>query len=393
MKYKISLFIDSLLSSSTNFLITFLLLKHSGNESVVSFGVAMTLSLILLSFQRTIILLPYNLIKDKENSSVAFNLLSCSIIIFSVSIAFICIFVLLSNNSGSVLFFSCFLFSYLFFHELVRYIFMTSSYLFFPAVISFILFFSVFQSVFFTRLSLGFLSSVYLILLSVEFMAITIYYLTLPKTSDVRKSMFYWFINPKLLLNRNLQSVSQLFLVHAPFLFVSYFLSSNISAFLFVSRSIYQPVQIIIKSFEAIDQRELSKRHEGIFEFVNKNFYKYLLISSFSSFICFFIGYFMLNMFYDLDSIPPVEDLIFWLVVFICLSSARSIEMLLIKFECYVYMNVSYILSGFLVIILLVINLFFYSDGLFSPSLLIMLGWLSLLTMLLIYYRLKYKHV
>ncbi|MCE2572804.1 hypothetical protein [Motilimonas eburnea] len=396
MKYKLSLLIDSLLSSGTNFLITFLLLKHSGAASVVSFGVAMTLSLIFLSFQRTIILIPFNLSDNKESPNLIYNFLIGSLLLFLISVIVVYLFLFFLDYSDDAIFLTFFLFSYLFSHELVRYLFMSSRGFFFPVIVSFSLFISVIQSVFFVELSVELLSKSYLFLLLLEMVAVLGYYLSLDKKSklyNVEKNSLYWFSNPKLLLNRNLQSVSQLFLVHAPFLVVSSFFSSNISAFLFVSRSIYQPVQIVIKSLEAVDQRTLSSISSGVVGFVNKISCKYLSISFFSSLLCFFIGYFMLENFYEPALIPPIHDLIFWMVIFISLSLIRSVEMLLIKDGLYFYMNSSYFVTGFVVVVVLFLMKAFGLYNFMTPSFIIMLGWLALLVMLFLYYKVNYINV
>jgi len=336
MKYKLSLLIDSLLSSGANFIITFLLLKYEGNESVVMFGVAMTLSLIFLSFQRTIVLIPYNLKEDKCSKVRVIEFLSCSfflLVLFLVLILISTYFVFPYQEQWLL---APALFAFLFVHESFRYLFMVSKLYFLPALVSAVLVSIFAASLLFDGLSIKLLINTYLCLFALELIVIALY-IAFKKahTKEQKLDIFFWFRDTRNLLNRNVQSISQLLLVHSPFLLVSALYPATVSSVLFIARSVFQPVQILIKSVEAIDQRKLASIKSDVSIFAKNLFKKYMVISLFASSICLLIAVYLFPVVYADQAVPQVGDLLFWAGILICLSCSRSVEMLLVKKNMY----------------------------------------------------------
>ncbi|WP_415837797.1 hypothetical protein [Pseudoalteromonas ostreae] len=377
MKYKLSLLIDSLLSSGANFLITFLLLKYEGNESVVMFGVAMTLSLIFLSFQRTIVLIPFNLKEDKCSKVRIIEFLSCSLILlvqFLVLIVICTCFVFPYQEQWLL---APTLFAFLFIHESFRYLLMMSKLFFLPTLISVVLVSTFAASLLLDGLSIKLLTNTYFCLFVLELIAIVLYIVFKKAEADEPKvDIFFWFRDTRNLLNRNVQSISQLLLVHSPFLLVSAFYPSTISSVLFIARSVFQPVQILIKSLEAIDQRKLASLKNNVHIFTKNLFKKYMVISLFASSVCLSIAVYLFPIVYAQQAVPQLSDLLFWAGILICLSCSRSVEMLLVKKNMYKKMNSLYLLSGFGVSSLLFLNLFLHLA--LPPSFSIFMGWLFL---------------
>jgi hypothetical protein len=368
---------DSLLSSGANFLITFLLLKYAGNESVVMFGVAMTLSLIFLSFQRTIVLIPFNLKEDKCSKVRVIEFLSCSfflLVLFMMLILISTYFVFPSQEQWLL---APALFAFLFVHESFRYLFMVSKLYFLPALVSAVLVSTFAASLLFDGLSIKLLINTYLCLFALESIVIALYIaFKKANTEEQKLDIFFWFRDTRNLLNRNVQSISQLLLVHSPFLLVSALYPATVSSVLFIARSVFQPVQILIKSVEAIDQRKLAsiKSDESIF---TKNlFKKYIVISLVASSICLLIAVYLFPVVYADQAVPQPSDLLFWAGILICLSCSRSVEMLLVKKNMYKKMNSLYLLSGLGVSFLLLLNLFLHLQV--SLSFYIFIGWLFL---------------
>lgn len=377
MKYKLSLLIDSLLSSGANFLITFLLLKYDGNESVVMFGVAMALSLIFLSFQRTIVLIPFNLKEDKCSKIRIIEFLSCSLILLVLFLVliFISTYFVFSYQEHWLL--APTLFAFLFIHESFRYLCMLSKLYFLPTLISVVLVATLGASLLFDGLSIKLLIPVYFCLFVLELITIALYIVfKKAEVSRQKLDIFFWFRDTKNLLNRNVQSISQLLLVHSPFLLVSTLYPANVASVLFITRSVFQPVQISIKSLEAIDQTKLASLKNNTHIFVKNLFKKYMIISLFASLICLSIAVYLFPIVYADQAVPKVSDLLFWTGILICLSCSRSVEMLLVKKNMYKKMNSLYLLSGFGVLSLLLFNFFLQLQ--LSPSLFIFTGWLFL---------------
>lgn len=377
MKYKLSLLIDSLLSSGANFLITFLLLKYEGNESVVMFGVAMTLSLIFLSFQRTIVLIPFNLKEDKCSKIRIIEFLSCSffLLVLFLVLIFISTYFVFPYQEQWLL--APVLFAFLFIHESFRYLLMVSKLYFLPALVSVVLVSTFAASLLFDGLSIKLLINTYLCLFALELIVIALF-ITFKKanTDEHELDIFFWFRDTRNLLNRNVQSISQLLLVHSPFLLVSALYPATVSSVLFIARSVFQPVQILIKSVEAIDQRKLASIKENAHRFVKSLFKKYMLISFAASLICLLIAVYLFPVVYGEQAVPKLGDLLFWAGILVCLSCSRSVEMLLVKKNMYKKMNSLYLLSGLGVLSLLLLNLFLHLQV--SPSLNIFMGWLFL---------------
>lgn len=377
MKYKLSLLADSLLFSGANFLITFFLLKYAGNESVVMFGVAMTLSLIFLSFQRTIVLIPFNLKEDKCSKVRVIEFLSCSfflLVLFMMMILISSYFVFKSQEQWLL---ASALFAFLFMHETFRYLFMVSKLYFLPVLVSAILMFTLAASLLFEGVSIKLLVNTYLCLFSLELIVIAIYIVfKKAHTNEQQSDIFFWFRDKRNLLNRNVQSISQLLLVHSPFLLVSALYPATVSSVLFIARSVFQPVQILIKSVEAIDQRNLASIKDNTQIFVKSLFKKYIVISFVASSLCLSIAVYLFPIVYADQAVPQLNDLLFWAGIFICLSCSRSVEMLLVKKNMYKKMNSSYLLSGLGVLSLLLLNLVF--DLQVSLSFYIFIGWLFL---------------
>ncbi len=377
MKYKLSLLIDSLLSSGANFLITFLLLKYEGNESVVMFGVAMTLSLIFLSFQRTIVLIPFNLKEDKCSKVRIIEFLSCSffLLVLFLVLIFISTYFVFPYQEQWLL--APVLFAFLFIHESFRYLLMVSKLYFLPALVSVVLVSTFAASLLFDGLSIKLLINTYLCLFALELIVIALF-ITFKKanTDEHELDIFFWFRDTRNLLNRNVQSISQLLLVHSPFLLVSALYPATVSSVLFIARSVFQPVQILIKSVEAIDQRKLASIKDNAHTFVKSLFKKYMLISLAASLICLLIAVYLFPVVYGEQAVPKLGDLLFWAGILVCLSCSRSVEMLLVKKNMYKKMNSLYLLSGLGVLSLLLLNLFLHLQV--SPSLHIFMGWLFL---------------
>tara|TARA_B100001059_G_C17822491_1_gene579169 strand:+ start:1789 stop:2967 length:1179 start_codon:yes stop_codon:yes gene_type:complete len=377
MKYKLSLLIDSLLSSGANFLITFLLLKYEGNESVVMFGVAMTLSLIFLSFQRTIVLIPFNLKEDKCSKVRIIEFLSCSffLLVLFLVLIFISTYFVFPYQEQWLL--APVLFAFLFIHESFRYLFMVSKLYFLPALVSVVLVSTFAASLLFDGLSIKLLINTYSCLFALELIVVSLF-ITFKKanTDEHELDIFFWFRDTRNLLNRNVQSISQLLLVHSPFLVVSALYPATVSSVLFIVRSVFQPVQILIKSVEAIDQRKLASIKDNANIFVKSLFKKYMLISLAASLICLLIAVYLFPVVYGEQAVPKLGDLLFWAGILVCLSCSRSVEMLLVKKNMYKKMNSLYLLSGLGVLSLLLLNLFLHLQV--SPSLNIFMGWLFL---------------
>jgi hypothetical protein len=377
MKYKLSLLIDSLLSSGANFLITFLLLKYEGNESVVMFGVAMTLALIFLSFQRTIVLIPFNLKEDKSSKIRIIEFLSCSFFLLVLFLVLIFISTYFAFSYQGQWLLAPALFAFLFIHESFRYLLMVSKLYFLPALVSVVLVSTFAASLLFSGLSIELLINTYLCLFALELIVITLFVTFKKANSGEQKlDIFFWFRDTRHLLNRNVQSISQLLLVHSPFLLVSALYPATISSVLFIARSVFQPVQILIKSLEAVDQRKLASLKDDAHIFVKSLFKKYMQISLVASSICLLIAVYLFPVVYADQAVPKLGDLLFWAGILTCLSCSRSVEMLLVKKNMYKKMNSLYLLSGLGVSSLLLLNLFLHVQ--ISPSFSIFLGWLFL---------------
>jgi magnesium-transporting ATPase (P-type) len=195
-------------------------------------------------------------------------------------------------------------------------------------------------------------------------------------TDEQQWDIFFWFRDTRNLLNRNIQSISQLLLVHSPFLLVSALYPATVSSILFIARSVFQPVQILIKSVEAIDQRKLASIKDNAQIFVKSLFKKYIVISFVASSLCLLIAVYLFPIVYADQAVPQLNDLLFWAGILICLSCSRSVEMLLVKNNMYKRMNLSYLLSGLGVSSLLLLNLVFHLQV--SLSFYIFIGWLFL---------------
>ncbi|MEZ8186315.1 hypothetical protein ACED29_10905 [Shewanella sp. 5S214] len=179
----------------------------------------------------------------------------------------------------------------------------------------------------------------------------------------------------KLVLYRNLFSIAQLSMVHVPFIIISSLASPIVASIVFVSRAVFQPVQIVVKTFEAIDQKKISEfefNYKVVFDFV----VKYILISSTLGFICLIISVSILYKFYDVNGFPTNYDLIIWGGIYTLLSINKVFEMFFIKYNNYSYIIAAYF-SGFIFFVLF--SSFFFGNGVSSSSqfsLTILVSWL-----------------
>ncbi len=243
------LILDSLLTSGSHFLLTFSLLTFYGHAAVVSFGLAMTIALIANSFHLTGLLIPFNLRSDERFDwrKMLMNSASLGAVLF-IFVALITPLVATSNWSLNSA-----LFLFIFFHESLRFWLPRMSQAIWIVVTPAILTIVVLSSFIAHTLPLA---PLYFFLAFIDVLIL----LALIRRQE-RSGVIYpwWFATPQLLLARASQSSSQLYLVHIPFVIASHFYATAIVASLFIARSLFQVVQLVVKSREVIDQQELNQ--------------------------------------------------------------------------------------------------------------------------------------
>lgn len=375
MKFKLALLLDSVLSSATNFLITFLLLKYVGNEAVVAFGVSMTLALIFLSFQRAVILVPFNLLLEKNQKETVKELYSGALVVLTISLIVVSVSSYFITKDIFSVILAVTMFCFLSSHELLRYVVMTTRAYFFPFIFSFSFFSIVATAVYFDKLTLGTLAKSYCLIFFLELFLLAMFSRSV-KSVGRKLDMLHWFRDSNVLFKRNLQSVSQLFLVHAPFLIVSTIYPAVVASVLFVARSVFQPVQIVIKSIESVDQRRISS-NELTYKTAIFLFKKYGFISFLSSLICLIASHIFFKYGFEVAEKPDLYVLTFWMLTSVLLSLSRSNELFMLKLGLLGSMNFNYFIAGFFVC-------FFCSFGVFTAddiliSFYIVAGWFMLL--------------
>ncbi len=378
---KLFVFSDSMALSISNFLITFFLLKFESYAGVVSFGIALTATLIIQSFQRAIILIPYNVTYDNKSRllhSFIFIINNFSFLLFS-SIVLMLIGLIFFEIDSVDFKVTVTLFAFLFVHESIRYLFLSEKYLIVVPVFSALLFCFIVALAFSSQLTLNNLIYLYSGLFFLELVSIVIYVycnkmISLGMLKEGLLSESLWWRRAESLYTQALNSVSQLALVHLPFILASQFFLEKITAMLFVSRSIFQLVQIVIKSVESVDQRGLSNDLKSLRVIFKKLLVKYFFISFCISIICLIIASQVLTKFYPPEKIPDTWLLLPWLFVSVFLAISRSVEMIFYKTDNFKSVNYGYFFGSITTLILIVTAYFFQLDH--YLSLCILIGWI-----------------
>ncbi|UAL45124.1 hypothetical protein K8B83_10095 [Shewanella inventionis] len=378
MSLKHVLFIDSFAGSFFNFLINFILLKLVGDEVVVTYGLAMTYSLVITSFLRMILFQPFNVLYINVDGALNefffafityfFAALFILILFYFISPGFLSFYLLLT------------VFSYIAIHEFYRLALIGLGLpyliLFSPFIICFYLLLSVVNSLFDfdTFLFLMAVCSAFELFcfMVVSFFkagGMNVYNLSL----DTFLDRYFDFYNLK---SRLLSSLLQLSIVHLPFVFISFFLASNLASSVFIFRSLFQPVQIVIKTLDTLKSKMISGAKDKK-KFVGDNIRVFILSSLLIGLLCFFSGFLILYNFFDYEiDFYLISSLICWFFVFVFMSLIRPVEFFQVYLSRYRGMNFSYFLA--LIVLLMSLGFIYFFDCYKFISFAIMLSWFSL---------------
>ncbi|USD67035.1 hypothetical protein [Vibrio sp. SCSIO 43136] len=365
MKEKILQALDSTVLSIFNFLVTFASLKYLGQDYVVYYGISMTVTLIFLSLYRCVFLIPIN---NQTIISVSSDILSTvSLYISSVAIVIGLLIIVLCETYSFVTYMLVFL--YIFLHENLKYISPVISNKSTINISSFTVLFFTFLLILFSAFSFDNLFFVLMLCITIDVIVMCKYC----SVYSFRNVLETFFTDKIAVVHRIYQSTSQLFIVHVPFLISPYLYSSSIVSSMFVARSIYQPTQIIIKSLELVDQRDLSLcKLKNSYKLVG---FRYLLISLLLTTTCFWFGSLIMGVFYLPSEIPTKLTLAVWGGVFIMLSVCRSRELVLLKLGSLNLINRSYFLGT--LSLLVSFSLVFIGDSfiMINPSIVVLISW------------------
>ncbi|MEF1186420.1 hypothetical protein [Vibrio sinaloensis] len=382
MKNKLFQIIDSISLSVFNFLVTFITLKQVGQEGVVVYGLSMTITLVLLSFYRCIFLIPLNNnIVEGVNINSLRSIVNWTILaLVPSSLLFIVVF-----DAWN---FSIFLLlaPYYLSHESLKYLSPSLEVNWSANLSSFVAVIAILLLSYFDRFSFNALSVLLFTCLLID---LAIFFRFCNKVS-ISKISCAFFSDNQQIFYRLSQSISQMFVVHAPFLAAPLFFSTALVSSLFIARSIYQPVQIVIKSIEQIDQRSMNNHMVKSKVWLAKMSAKYSFVSLFLGLICLLLGGALLTLYYSPEVLPPNDTLYVWLVIFICLSVCRTQEIRLVKLDRLTSVNKSYFLGGGIQVMFLILLLILDGELPMQPSVMILLSWMTVLLFLIIS-NIKYK--
>ncbi|WP_445773639.1 hypothetical protein [Shewanella sp.] len=387
MSLKYILIIDSFAGSFFNFMINFILLKLVGDEVVVTYGLAMTYSLVITSFLRMILFQPFNVLYINVDGAlnefffafITYFFLACFILVlfYLISPGFLSFYLLLT------------VFSYIAIHEFYRLALISLGLpyliLFSPFFICFYLLLGVANSFF------NFDTFLFLMAVCAAFELFCFVVVSFFKTSGMNiynlrlDTFFDRYFNFYNLKSRLLSALLQLSIVHLPFVFISFFLASNLASSVFIFRSLFQPVQIVIKTLDTLKSKMISGAKDKK-KFVGDNIRVFILSSLLVGLLCCFSGFLILYSFFDYEiDFYFISSLICWFFVFVFMSLIRPVEFLQVYLNYYRAMNSAY----FFALIVLSVSLAFvyFLDFYEFISFAIVLSWFSLTIFQLNWFR------
>jgi len=357
LKLKYVFFVDSVFISLVNLSITFVYVSFGWESNLADYGIYLTLALVLQSFQRTMLLVPFNVGGDDVDVSKFYYSNFLMALIFSL-------FFIIAFDWYSVV-----VFLFYFFHEMLR--FLVRKYSGF--------YFFVFNYIFVVFLW-------FLYFLFYEFDYYSIYFLFLSFfVADFVLLMCVFLFSGGRLFGVKLSSLAfgfsfdsiilsffQSLFIHLPII-ILYFSNKWLMAVALVFRSFYQVVQIMIKSNQIVDQGEIKDFYSSSFyyDFIVISIRRYLLVSVFLFFVSMMWVIYFKHVYIDFAFISLA-----WFFVYMLMSYYRFCENLFfykkeVSSLCFVYICV-------LPFFILLLFLFSYFELYFFYFLSVVFSWFFL---------------
>lgn len=386
---KVVYFMDTVLLSVSNLCITFVLLSGiDGAFSVEVFGVSQALALIFISLNRALFITPYN--SDIcQNKSVIAVVDQIALNVLVLLVASFLVF-LVVDLVVFITFFCYYVFAM--HHEVFRVFYSDKPYyyrlLFGSCVVFFLTFLGFsfgFMSIRYAQLIffISFLVSFFVFMSSLSYKNILSGLVSYFSNFRIR---FYLLFDFRSFIGRFNQSISQNILVNVPVLVVSSLYGSITTSYLVVARSVFQPSQILVRTLEVFDQKEISNKiRSGKELFIINYFLRYVFLSFVFVALCFLLAKNLMPLLYAAEDIPPFYYIFSFGLIMIFLAGARVFEMYFYATYNYFYVYFSYFLSGIFVLSML----FFYTPK--NPSIFLMVGWLIMLKLLIVFYVFNFR--
>lgn len=347
---RIASLLEAILFSMANFAIIFYFGSLKEFEIVYYYGMSQTAALIFLSFYRNFLLLKISSSTPLFANSVFFSIVLCFLSIF----AFFCL-----DFSYYKLFIVVFLYNII--YESCRYQVG-------PLV-------SLAKIAFFVSCVLAFwlgweFSGIYIVnILLVEVVVCILILLA-------RNINFYKLTNFHLMLSQDLKvltglSLSQVGIVHLPFFYLSFWCNKNVVAALFVYRSAFQLVQIVLRSIEIRNIKRIKNANCSLRK-IRFGF----LVSGVLFGLVSFGGFLFVEYLFSKKVDLPIVGFLFWYFIFIFVSYSRFYDIHVHFSNQYSVMIKAYV-GGTLVSFLLTLFsvVLEVNVALENPSVLILAGW------------------